>query len=90
MDQARAMAALDPLVPGFQADGVALRVEAVGEDRITVRLELSDASCAECLLPRPALERLFSAAFAQGGLGTVAVEILGLPEEGAASPGVEP
>lgn len=89
MDAARAMAALVPLISGFQADGVTLNVDAVTPGCVTIRLEMSDASCAECLLPRSSLERLFSAALAQGGLGTVTVKVLGLPQEGSTAPGVQ-
>lgn len=48
---ARLSESLDGLRTAFDADGITLRVEPVGERQVTLRLLIPDDACAECLVP---------------------------------------
>jgi Fe-S cluster biogenesis protein NfuA len=54
--------ALDPLRAGFEADGAGLAVEAASAERVVVRLVLNSATCADCIVSPPILERMISTA----------------------------
>ncbi len=62
MDPQAVTAAIAELAPMLQADGADLRlVEAnPATARIEVALDVTDASCAECVLPAPMLEQVVS------------------------------
>jgi Fe-S cluster biogenesis protein NfuA len=55
-------AALEPLRQGLRADGADLVVAAAEDTRIAVRLQLSDATCAECVSPATVLSRIIERA----------------------------
>ena len=67
MDPQAVSEAIAELAPVLQADGADLTlVEAnPATSRIEVRLEVTDASCAECVLPGPLLEQVISAAISR-------------------------
>lgn len=48
---ARLSESLDGLRTAFDADGITLQVEPVGEHQVTLRLLIPDDACAECLVP---------------------------------------
>jgi Fe-S cluster biogenesis protein NfuA len=62
MDPNAVIAAIAELAPMLQADGADLTlIEAnPATARIEVRLEVADATCAECVLPGPLLEQVIS------------------------------
>lgn len=67
MDTQAVKAAIAELAPMLQADGADLiLIEAnPSTARIEVRLEVSDATCAECVLPGPLLEQVISEAISR-------------------------
>ena len=67
MDPEAVTAAIAELAPMLQADGADLTlVEAnPATARIEVRLSLTDATCAECVLPGPLLEQVISDAISR-------------------------
>jgi Fe-S cluster biogenesis protein NfuA len=52
--------ALAPLRAGFEADGAGLAVDAASAERVVVRLVLNSATCADCIVSPPILERMIS------------------------------
>jgi Fe-S cluster biogenesis protein NfuA len=67
MDSKAVEAAIAELAPMLQADGADLiLLEAnPATARIEVRLDVTDASCAECVLPTPLLEQVISDAISR-------------------------
>jgi Fe-S cluster biogenesis protein NfuA len=67
MDLEAVNAAIAELAPMLQADGADLTlVEAnPATARIEVQLDVTDASCAECVLPTPLLEQVISDAISR-------------------------
>jgi hypothetical protein len=56
IDPVRVDAALGPVRDLLRADGGDVDVVATADDSVVLALRLDDASCAECLMPRPFLE----------------------------------
>ncbi len=67
MDRDAVSAAVAELAPMLQADGADLTlVEAnPSTGRVEVELHISDATCAECVLPGPLLKQVISDAIAR-------------------------
>ncbi len=67
MDPEAVREAVAELAPMLQADGADLRlIEAdPATARIEVALDVTDATCAECVLPAPLLEQIVSDAIAR-------------------------
>lgn len=54
--KAEVLDALAPILTALHADGAELEVDAVSDEAVDLRLVLTSARCAECVLPRPMLE----------------------------------
>lgn len=50
--------AIAPLAEALDADGAALHLSAIEGSTVALRLSVTDATCAECVMPREALEEL--------------------------------
>jgi Fe-S cluster biogenesis protein NfuA len=74
--------AIEPLVSALRADGGDLRVTAAGAEEVQLDLIVADANCAECIMPRPALEAMARTALAKT-YGDVTV-VVSDPRDGAA------
>ncbi len=57
LDSTTARRLLDPLASMLAHDGYALTSDVAG-DRVLVTIEALPNACAECLLPKPVLERI--------------------------------
>lgn len=72
----RFQAALEPLRPGFQADGMDLVVGSVDVPTVEVRVRMGPNACQECLLPPETLEKFFLAAIRNVDAGVERVEVM--------------
>jgi hypothetical protein len=58
-DQAQiASAALAPFADGLSADGYILKVDAVSNRVMTVRIEAAPEACADCLVPKGVMKAM--------------------------------
>lgn len=56
IDPARAATALGPVRDLLRADGGDVELVETADDSVVLALRLADASCEECVMPRPFLE----------------------------------
>lgn len=59
--------AIAPLAEALNADGAELHVSAVEGSTVEFRLSVTDATCAECVMPRETLEELLLDAIVAAG-----------------------
>ncbi len=71
----RFQAALEPLRPGFQADGMDLVIGQVEVPGVEVRVTMRPGACQECLLPQETLEKFFLMAIRNVDSGVERVEV---------------
>lgn len=71
----RFQAALEPLRPGFQADGMDLAIGSIDVPTVEVRVLMGLHACEECLLPPETLAKFFLAAFRKVDAGVERVEV---------------
>ena len=71
----RFQAALAPLRPGFQADGMDLVIGSIEVPAVEVRVWMGPNACQECLLPQETLEKFFLAAIRNVDAGVERVEV---------------
>ncbi|HVB97750.1 MAG TPA: hypothetical protein VNJ12_00250 [Candidatus Dormibacteraeota bacterium] len=71
----RYQAALEPLRPGFQADGMDIVIGSINLPAVEVRVLMGPNACEECLLPPETLEKFFLAAIRHVDAGVERVEV---------------
>jgi Fe-S cluster biogenesis protein NfuA len=77
MDPRQVAAALTPIMPAFDADGVKLHVRRADAECVRIELETSAEACAECVMSRESLEQIISECLGDAGLRTARVEVIG-------------
>jgi hypothetical protein len=79
---------LEPLRESLRADGAELEyIDSGSDEEILFRLDLTDSSCRECVLPKEQLEQilLFTARKAVPGIRSVTIDDPRTGEESAAA-----
>ena len=71
----RLQASLEPLRPGFQADGMDLAIGSINLPTVEVKVWMGPHACQECLLPPETLEKFFLAAIRKVETGVDRVEV---------------
>ena len=70
-------AALKQFTDMMATDGYVLSWSATGADRIAVRIEATEAACADCLVPQPVMQAIMSAALESTPYTVDSVELPG-------------